>query len=318
MNVTHDITTVIRDHQPLVRRALRRFGVQERDVPDATQDVLIVVHRRLPTFEGRSKLSTWIYRIAFHVASEHRRRACNRREVLEDVETTTASETDRRDSLEQLTRALNELHPDKRDVLVDFELDEQPMAMIAARLGIPLKTAFSRLYAARREMSRRLRDVGLAIALPWWPRQPLRFQPSLTLFTSLAAVVLLVPELHAHAALNHPIARPITTHVATATLAAVITERVDPPPRAPNFRPAHTARRNTIAHTVIAATEVSQPPIRIDADANADTLIVFHDSDGVLTPRLPPPMLAELPPAPAREPRIQLRGVRDRNWSLQR
>ena len=41
-----------------VWRSLRRLGVPQASLDDAVQDVFVVVHRRLSTFEGRSTLKT--------------------------------------------------------------------------------------------------------------------------------------------------------------------------------------------------------------------------------------------------------------------
>lgn len=309
VNVTHDITKLVREHQPLVRRALRRFGVPERDLPDATQDVFVVVHRRLPSFEGRSRLSTWIYRIAFHVASEHRRRACNRHEVMVDVDAPSACTFDpeRAERLDHVTRALDTLDPNQRDLWLDFELDEQPMATIAARLQIPLKTAFSRLYAARRDLSRRLRDSGLALVVPrFWPR---RTGPSLTWITSLAAVVLLVPELHQVTVQSPQVTPPDATQSVQIAKAVPRMELTQPAQPTDTSIPVRVTRKSR-------PIEVSSRPVTETHEPEAEDLIVFHDSETTRAPSLPPPLLAELPPAPAAEPRIQLRGRRDADWKL--
>src|SRR5262247_1360304 len=62
-----------RAHFAFVWRSLRRLGVREEDAGDAAQEVFIVVHRKLPEFAGRSKLTTWLYGVCFRVASERRR-----------------------------------------------------------------------------------------------------------------------------------------------------------------------------------------------------------------------------------------------------
>jgi len=72
--VTHDL--------PPSAVGLLRFGVPEKDVADATQDVFAVVHRKLGAFEGRSEIDTWVHGICRRVAADYRRRACNRHEVL--------------------------------------------------------------------------------------------------------------------------------------------------------------------------------------------------------------------------------------------
>src|SRR5262245_65871367 len=72
------------EHFRFVWRSLRRLGVRESDVADAVQDVFVVVHRRLGDFEGRSKVTTWLYGICYRVAKDRRRVAYVRRETTED------------------------------------------------------------------------------------------------------------------------------------------------------------------------------------------------------------------------------------------
>ena len=45
---------VYNQHAPMVWRVLRTFGVSEAQIEDAVQDVFVVVHRRLPEWEGRA------------------------------------------------------------------------------------------------------------------------------------------------------------------------------------------------------------------------------------------------------------------------
>src|SRR5262245_26736796 len=174
-----DVSELFRVHASFVARVLRRAGVAERDLCDATQEVFLVVQRRVHEFEGRSQPRTWLYRIAWNVASETRRRAFRRRELLEWTVEPEAAEPcvlehlETRERLEALRVAVAELDPDKREALVHAELDERPLNELAARRGIPLKTAFSRLYAARKALQRALRDQGVLCA-PWWPFAQLR------------------------------------------------------------------------------------------------------------------------------------------------
>src|SRR5580704_9404019 len=72
------------EHFRFVWRSLRRLGVPESDVADAVQDVFLVVHRRLCEFEGRSKVSTWLYGICYRVARDRRRLAHVRRRADDD------------------------------------------------------------------------------------------------------------------------------------------------------------------------------------------------------------------------------------------
>src|SRR6185503_5602514 len=67
-------------HFEFVWRSLRQLGVAEADANDAAQDVFVVVHKRLAEFEGRSKITTWLFAICLRVAVARRRRGYARRE----------------------------------------------------------------------------------------------------------------------------------------------------------------------------------------------------------------------------------------------
>ncbi len=151
-------------HGDFVWRSLQRLGIPSADLEDVFQEVLIVVHRQLGTFEGRSKMTTWLYAVCVRVASTHRRRAWLRREQP------TAQPPDRATSgpgPEELLndaqerRALREIldlmDPEKRAAFVMFELDELPCEQIAEILGVPVGTVHSRLHAARSEFQASLR-----------------------------------------------------------------------------------------------------------------------------------------------------------------
>jgi RNA polymerase sigma-70 factor (ECF subfamily) len=149
---------VFADHAPGVWRTLRNLGVPEADLQDACQDAFVIVHRKLAGFRGQSSVRTWIYGICLRVAAARRRRAHRRHEVLveelpiEAVAADPEREFDLRSAralLEQIVMSLDEA---KRQVFVLHEIEQMPMAEIAEAMGCPLRTAYSRLEAARRSV----------------------------------------------------------------------------------------------------------------------------------------------------------------------
>src|SRR5687767_10257639 len=72
-----DFAAIYEQHFAFVWRVLRHLGVPEALLEDATQEVFVVVHRRLADFEGRSAASTWIHGIARRVAREQRELAAH-------------------------------------------------------------------------------------------------------------------------------------------------------------------------------------------------------------------------------------------------
>lgn len=145
-------------HAPYVWRTLRYSGVAPSDLQDVCQEVFLVIHRRLPDFEGRSSLKTWIYQVCLRVAAGYRRRAHLRREQImaeppEHAAPNTPSEAlEEHAARETLRQLLEGLDAAKREVFVLYEIEERPMTEVAEIVGCPLRTAYSRLEAARKEV----------------------------------------------------------------------------------------------------------------------------------------------------------------------
>lgn len=150
------VRQVVVDNAPFVGRSLRYLGVPESDLEDAAQEVFVVVHRRLGSFEGRSTLRTWLYGVCVRIASARRRRAAVRRESLtpEPPESATGPlqevHVERGEQRRRLLAVLDGLDDDKRAVFVLYEIERQSMKDIAEALGCPLQTAYYRYHAARK------------------------------------------------------------------------------------------------------------------------------------------------------------------------
>src|SRR4051812_17423758 len=154
-----DLATVYEAHFRYVWRCLRSLGIRDSQLDDALQDVFIVVQRRLPEFDGRAELRTWLYAIALRIARKYRDRARREPASLEaarerDPELPAASEVSADSLLESerlllAHRALSSLTDDKREIFVLARVEQMSAPEIASVLGIPLNTVYSRLRAAR-------------------------------------------------------------------------------------------------------------------------------------------------------------------------
>ena len=120
---------------------------------------MITVHRRLPSFDGVS-LRGWLYGICVRVASDYRRSARVRREVVSESppDETSSSDLgefiDRGRDIRRLLEALAQLDEPKRVAFVLFELEELTLAEVSEAVGAPLQTVYSRIKAAREQMQR--------------------------------------------------------------------------------------------------------------------------------------------------------------------
>ncbi|MBN1654699.1 MAG: sigma-70 family RNA polymerase sigma factor [Deltaproteobacteria bacterium] len=166
---TCDQSATVRDffrsYAQFVWRTARYLGVSESDLDDVSQEVFTVVHRRIGDFEARSSPRTWIYGICIRVVSAYRRRAFRRHERLFEKtpdqvsRETPESSYKQRQARELLQSALDQIDADKRAVFVLYELEQLKMDEIADIVGCRRKTAYSRLYAARKDVLRILKQT---------------------------------------------------------------------------------------------------------------------------------------------------------------
>jgi RNA polymerase sigma-70 factor (ECF subfamily) len=114
--------------------------------------VFIVVHRRLPEFEGRSAITTWLFAIARRVAGAHRRRVTR----TEPLENEPAGPNDpfaalsRAEAVATVMAILDTMDEEKRVVFALVELEQMTVPDVARMLDLNLNTAYSRLRLARR------------------------------------------------------------------------------------------------------------------------------------------------------------------------
>jgi RNA polymerase sigma-70 factor (ECF subfamily) len=163
------VERVLRHHQPTMYALCRRVLGNDADAADATQEAMIAVVRGLPRFDGRSALSTWIYRVTTNAALDEVRRRRRRPLISDDVDRGAASgdgvdPADRggpalddtvADRL-RLDAALDSLSPEFRTVVVLRDVIGLDYAEIAAVLDLAPGTVRSRISRGRSALARAL------------------------------------------------------------------------------------------------------------------------------------------------------------------
>lgn len=142
---------VYASHFAYVWRVLRTLGVSPAALEDAAQDVFVVVHRRLPAFEQRAAITTWLFAIARRVASAYRRKD-GRTEPLADDPVggaDTFAALSRAQAATTVMAILDTMDEDKRIVFALVELEQLSVPEVARMLDLNLNTAYSRLRLAR-------------------------------------------------------------------------------------------------------------------------------------------------------------------------
>ena len=155
------VEALLREHYDLIHAVCHRMVHNPEGANDAVQNALIAVVKGLSRFDGRSSVSTWMYRIATNAAIDEIRRT-QRRPVPVADETLAArgSSTDptsdiaeHLDQQSRLTDALSRIPEEFRAALVLRYVADLDYAEMAEVLEVPIGTVRSRLSRGRSLMA---------------------------------------------------------------------------------------------------------------------------------------------------------------------
>jgi RNA polymerase sigma-70 factor (ECF subfamily) len=147
-------TRLFESYRSRVFGLCRHLTRSRADAEDATQEVFFALLRALPEFRGESSLATFIHRIAVRVAVKQRLRT-RRHDALrvEPPPASTDGPLEAREDQRRLWVALEHLSVEQRTVLGLFAVDGLSHREIAAILGVPEGTIWSRLHTARKRLA---------------------------------------------------------------------------------------------------------------------------------------------------------------------
>lgn len=153
-----DYADIFRTEFAYVWNSLARLGVASRDLEDLTHDVFCHVYRKLSQYDPSRPLRPWLFVFAYRAASDYRKLARHRLELVgvdAEPDDPSPSAADALISAEErrlLEAALSKVPIERRAVLLLHEVDGFSVPEIAAALALPVNTVYSRLRIARGEL----------------------------------------------------------------------------------------------------------------------------------------------------------------------
>ena len=155
---------LFRRHHRLVWSVCYSWFSNPQDAEDLTQDSFLKAFRSLHQFEGRSSLSSWLFRVATNTCHNERRRRGRQPMESEDdrpsEEDASAASDDphleltKRQEIERLERAMARLNPEEREILQLAEYAQTPYKTIAQQLGLSVSAVKMRVLRARAALRR--------------------------------------------------------------------------------------------------------------------------------------------------------------------
>ena len=152
--------------RPQLKSYILRITASVEDAEDIVQDSFIKASQKIDTFRGGSSVKTWIFTIARNLRIDRLRRESS--VYFTDLENFDAPSDEAPDdealnrSQEDahVARALAQIPPEQRELLILSYVEDVPQSMIAERLKLPLGTVKSRMRLAYRRMRKLLEAVN--------------------------------------------------------------------------------------------------------------------------------------------------------------
>lgn len=164
---------VVKAHYPKVYGVIYRMVQNAEDAKELTQIAWVKAWQRLGSFEGNSKFSTWMYRLAVNTAMDFIRSRKRRGETVYLDEITDSDEANResfhsaqaapedemhRDEIRTaFHNALEALTPEHRQTLMLREVDGLSYKEIADVMNCRMGTVMSRIFYARKQIQEKLK-----------------------------------------------------------------------------------------------------------------------------------------------------------------
>jgi RNA polymerase sigma factor (sigma-70 family) len=166
-NDRHSFRLLYCRHQSRVRQIIYQLG-DPIALDDLVQEVFLRAWKGLPKFRQNSQFSTWLYRIAWNVASDRRQTLAQDRSRLQTIAQNISTQYDDPDLMQLhyqdlVQTGLSLLSDEHRAVLVLHDLEELPQKEVAEILKIPVGTVKSRLFHARSGMRKFLEAAEIQI-----------------------------------------------------------------------------------------------------------------------------------------------------------
>ena len=153
--------SLIAKHKSLVFSIVHKIVNNHEDAEEISQDVFLKAFQALKTFEGKSKFSTWLYRIAYNAAISKTRKKRIEMVAIEETVISNFStdeigknmnELDEDDRQQILEKALKRLPEDDNLLITLFYKNENSIEDISEIMGLSVSNVKVRLHRIRKKL----------------------------------------------------------------------------------------------------------------------------------------------------------------------
>jgi RNA polymerase sigma-70 factor (ECF subfamily) len=145
---------MVREHKSTIYTVCFMFSKDSDEVNDLFQEVLINLWKGFESFEGKSKIDTWIWRVSFNtcITQERKKKRSSSIPLSMEIDLFNDKDEDTR-QVQMLYDRIHQLKPFDRAIVLLW-LENMSYEEIAAIVGITVKNVSVRLYRIKEELKK--------------------------------------------------------------------------------------------------------------------------------------------------------------------
>ncbi len=163
-----NFNNIIKRNRENIRSIIKLITNEENQ--DLEQEVYVKVWKNAGKYKEQGSFTGWINTIAKNVSKDYLKSAVKRREQLiteddtvllnlKDKKSTPELKLIRNDRQKRIVKAINNLKPKFREVIMYCEINGYTYEECAKRLKCPVGTVKSRIYNAKKQLAVELKDL---------------------------------------------------------------------------------------------------------------------------------------------------------------
>ncbi|MBR5204169.1 MAG: sigma-70 family RNA polymerase sigma factor [Bacteroidaceae bacterium] len=143
---------MVKEHKSTIYTVCFMFSKDADEVNDLFQEVLINLWQGFASFEGKSKIDTWIWKVSFNtcISQERKKKRTSAIPLSMEIDLFNDKDDDTK-QVKMLYERIHRLKPFDRAIVLLW-LEGMPYDEIAAIIGITPKNVSVRLYRIKEEL----------------------------------------------------------------------------------------------------------------------------------------------------------------------
>ena len=151
-NKETDFSRIVREHKSTIYTVCYMFSKDKQEVDDLFQEVLVKLWQGYDSFQGKSDLRTWIYRVSLNtcISIDRKKKRRKTQPLLEGIDLFDKNDADNRQT-DMLHERIGRLQPFDRAIVLLW-LENMSYDEIAQIVGISVKNVSVRLYRIKEQL----------------------------------------------------------------------------------------------------------------------------------------------------------------------